>query len=133
MMILLFIDPVSSLEGTTNITILSDSSTQISFSVSQITSNRLTGLNYTFTLNQESVVLESRDNETNSLSPIVTFSDKFTPDICYTLTVSVKNCANDGATASPTSFRLQGIKLYESYILKLDFFCSASQRSGLFI
>ena len=58
-------------------------------------------------------MLESITLVTDSLTPSVTFSSNitFTSDVCYNITVSVKNCANegDGATASPTYFRLQGI------------------------
>ena len=60
-------------------------------------------------------MLESKDNVTDSLTPSVTFSSNiiFMRDVCYGITVSVKNCANegDGATASPTYFSLQGIVL----------------------
>ena len=119
-------DPISALGGTTTITILLNSSIQISFSVSQISSNRLTGLNYFFKLigNEKS---ENITLVTDYLNPSVTFSDnvKFAPDICYTITVSVANCANEGAvvTASPTYFRLQGIELYE-FIYCINYLCA---------
>ena len=57
-------------------------------------------------------MLETITDLTDSLTHNVTFSFyvTFTPDICYSITVSVKNCANEGdeATASPTYFSLRG-------------------------
>ena len=55
---------------------------------------------------------ESTHNATDSLTPNVTLSTTFIPDVCYNLTVSVENCPNReyGDTASPTYFSLPGIE-----------------------
>ena len=58
-------------------------------------------------------MLESTHNVTDSLMPSITFSTTFTPDVCYILTVSVKNCPSEGYTASPTYFSLQGIEWFK--------------------
>ena len=105
---------ISSFESLTTINLLYDCFIQTSSSVTQITSNRLTGLIYTFTLSNENAVFENLTIETDSLTPSVTFSFNviFTSDICYSITISVKNCASEGdeVTASPTYFSLRGIE-----------------------
>ena len=110
-----FIAPITNLEGLTTIAILSDCSIQILFSVTQITSNELTGPTYEFTLSIDGALYVSQSNTTNSLTPSFTFSNNvtFTPDICYDITVSVNNCPNeeDRATAPPVYFSLQGIEI----------------------
>ena len=56
-------------------------------------------------------MLDSEYYVTDSLTPSVTLSTIFKPDVCYAITVSVKNCLNgDKATESPTYFSLQGIE-----------------------
>ena len=103
----IFIAPVTDVQGTYDVTILPDCSLNTSYAISNITSNRLDDLRYSFELTDFSTgsVIESRDN---LLVSGVTFSHTFQIDVCYKLSFSAKNCAGMDSS-EPLYFILPGI------------------------
>ena len=85
-------EPVNSISGDYNVTILPDCSIHSAFDISSIAADRVDSLSYSFELRNYSTgsVIESQDN----LSlPEVAFSHTFQMGVCYQLSFAVNNCA----------------------------------------